>query len=202
MPTKTFMNLSKEKRLRILKAAKKEFSRVPLDKAIIANIVKDAKIPRGSFYQYFESIEDLFVYLIEYMYGVDKKKFVRCMQETNGDFYEALKLNFSNFIDRLKVEENKQFRINTLSTLLTSKNDLSRADVISTINKVDDFIDPEALPIEVKNKKGVAKVLDIIKMIGKQCTEKFISNSTDADEIKHNYNQYIDIVKTGFSNTI
>ena len=51
MPTKTFMNLSKEKRLRILKAAKKEFSRVPLDKAIIANIVKDAKIPRGSFYQ-------------------------------------------------------------------------------------------------------------------------------------------------------
>lgn len=202
MPTKTFMNLSKEKRLRILKAAKKEFSRVPLDKAIIANIVKDAKIPRGSFYQYFESIEDLFVYLIEYMYGVDKKKFVRCMQETNGDFYEALKLNFSNFIDRLKVEENKQFRINTLSTLLTSKNDLSRADIISTINKVDDFIDPEALPIEVKNKKGVAKVLDIIKMIGKQCTEKFISNSTDADEIKHNYNQYIDIVKTGFSNTI
>lgn len=202
MPTKTFMNLSKEKRLRILKAAKKEFSRVPLDKAIIANIVKDAKIPRGSFYQYFESIEDLFVYLIEYMYGVDKKKFVRCMQETNGDFYEALKLNFSNFIDRLKVEENKQFRINTLSTLLTSKNDLSRADIISTINKADDFIDPEALPIEVKNKKGVAKVLDIIKMIGKQCTEKFISNSTDADEIKHNYNQYIDIVKTGFSNTI
>ena len=202
MPTKTFMNLSKEKRLRILKAAKKEFSRVPLDKAIIANIVKDAKIPRGSFYQYFESIEDLFVYLIEYMYGVDKKKFIRCMQETNGDFYEALKLNFSNFIDRLKVEENKQFRINTLSTLLTCKNDLSRADIISTINKVDDFIDPEALPIEVKNKKGVAKVLDIIKMIGKQCTEKFISNSTDADEIKHNYNQYIDIVKTGFSNTI
>ena len=58
------------------------------------------------------------------------------------------------------------------------------------------------MPIEVKNKKGVAKVLDIIKMIGKQCTEKFISNSTDADEIKHNYNQYIDIVKTGFSNTI
>ncbi|MFA5482675.1 MAG: TetR/AcrR family transcriptional regulator, partial [Bacilli bacterium] len=47
MPTNTFINLSKDKRLRILRAAKSEFSRVPLEKAVIANIVKNAKIPRG-----------------------------------------------------------------------------------------------------------------------------------------------------------
>ena len=44
MPTRTFLNLPKEKRLRVLRAAKKEFSRVPLEKAVIANIVKDADI--------------------------------------------------------------------------------------------------------------------------------------------------------------
>lgn len=202
MPTRTFINLSKEKKLRILKAAKKEFSRVPLEKAIIANIVKDAKIPRGSFYQYFESIEDLFMYLINYMYGVDKKKFVKCMQETNGDFYEALKLNFSNLIDRLTVEENRQFRINTISTLFNSKNEETKEELIYTINKADNYIDPEDLPIEVKNKKGVAKVLDIIKMISKQCTQKFISNGSNAEEVKSNYNNYIDLVKTGFGNTL
>ena len=73
MPTKTFFNLPKEKRIRILKAGKKEFSRVPLEKAVIANIAKDASIPRGSFYQYFSSLEDLFSYIIDYMYGFNKK---------------------------------------------------------------------------------------------------------------------------------
>ena len=202
MPTRTFINLPKEKKLRILKAAKKEFSRVPLEKAIIANIVKDAKIPRGSFYQYFESIEDLFMYLINYMYGVDKKKFIKCMQEANGDFYEALKLNFSNLIDRLAVEENRQFRINTISTLFNAKNEETKEELIATINRADNYIDPEDLPVELKNRKGIAKVLDIIKMISKQCTQRFISNGDNAEEAKHNYNNYIDLVKAGFGNTL
>ena len=99
MPTKTFLNLPREKRLRILRAAKKEFSRVPLDKAVIANIVKEADIPRGSFYQYFENIEDLFVYLIHYMYGIDKKQFAKYLREADNDVYEALKMKFANTID-------------------------------------------------------------------------------------------------------
>ena len=74
MPTQTFLKLNKEKKIRILKAAKKEFSRVSIDKAIIANIAKDAGIPRGSFYQYFSSVEDLYMYLIDYLYNSKKKK--------------------------------------------------------------------------------------------------------------------------------
>lgn len=202
MPTKTFTNLPKEKKIRILRAAKKEFSRVPLEKAVIANIVKDAKIPRGSFYQYFDSVDDLFMHLINYMYGVDKKKFVKCMNEANGDFYEALKLNFSNSIDKLEVEANRQFRINVLSTLLNNKNDEMKSELISTINQADNYIDPDQLPVEVKNKKGISKVLDIVKMIEKQCTQRFISDSSNAQEVKNNYNSYIDLVKSGFSNTI
>jgi len=54
MPTETFFNLPKEKQRRILDAAKKEFSRTSLKEASIANVIKDAEIPRGSFYQYFK----------------------------------------------------------------------------------------------------------------------------------------------------
>ena len=38
MPTVTFMNLSKEKKDKIIKAAKKEFSRVPISEVLIKNI--------------------------------------------------------------------------------------------------------------------------------------------------------------------
>ena len=46
MPTDTFFHLPPEKQKRILNAAKKEFSRLPLKDASIANIIKDAEIPR------------------------------------------------------------------------------------------------------------------------------------------------------------
>ena len=47
------------KKNKIIKAAKKEFERVPFEQTSIKNIVEDAEIARGSFYQYFESKEDL-----------------------------------------------------------------------------------------------------------------------------------------------
>ena len=59
MPKETFLKLSEDKKSKIIKAAKKEFKRVPIEQASIKNIVEDAEIARGSFYQYFESKEDL-----------------------------------------------------------------------------------------------------------------------------------------------
>ncbi len=65
MPKETFYNLSEEKRQRIINSAEKEFFRVPLSKASIANIVTRAQIPRGSFYQYFDDLNDLYHYFFE-----------------------------------------------------------------------------------------------------------------------------------------
>ena len=59
MPKETFVKLPEEKKDKIIKAAKKEFERVPFEQTSIKNIANDAEIARGSFYQYFESKEDL-----------------------------------------------------------------------------------------------------------------------------------------------
>ncbi len=59
MPKETFLKLPEEKKHKIIKAAKKEFERVPFEQTSIKNIANDAEIARGSFYQYFESKEDL-----------------------------------------------------------------------------------------------------------------------------------------------
>ena len=37
---------------------------MPIEKALISNIIRDAGIPRGSFYQYFEDIDDAYYYVI------------------------------------------------------------------------------------------------------------------------------------------
>ncbi len=44
MPTNTFLNLSEEKKSKIIDAAKKEFERVPIEQVSIKNIVENAEI--------------------------------------------------------------------------------------------------------------------------------------------------------------
>ena len=65
MPKDTFMNLNEEKREKVEKAMEKEFARATFEKASVSRIVKDAEIPRGSFYQYFEDKEDAIRYIVQ-----------------------------------------------------------------------------------------------------------------------------------------
>jgi AcrR family transcriptional regulator len=71
MPTETFHNLPEEKRLQIEKAAIAEFSANPLRSASINAIVSEAGIAKGSFYQYFENIDDLHGHIVSI---ISKKK--------------------------------------------------------------------------------------------------------------------------------
>ena len=68
MAKQTFLNLPEEKRVKIFNSLKKEFSRVALKDALVSNIVKDAEVPRGSFYEYFEDIDDAcYFVIVEYV---------------------------------------------------------------------------------------------------------------------------------------
>lgn len=65
MPTDTFFRLPTEKRQRIFQAAITEFASHSYKEASINRIIKEAQIPRGSFYQYFDGKEDLFFHIFE-----------------------------------------------------------------------------------------------------------------------------------------
>lgn len=198
MPTKTFFNLSKEKRIRILKAGKKEFSRVPFERAVIANIAKDADIPRGSFYQYFSSLDDLFTYIIDYLYGLSKKKFEAYLLENNNDIFEALKVKFANEIDKLTKAENKQFRVNTITILFNEKKEYPKEFVNYIFNKTS-TIDLDFFPEEYRKKEKFSDFVELIKMVGDNCVQTYLTSEISEDEIKEEYNKYIDFFQVGYS---
>ena len=117
MPTVTFMNLSQEKKDKIIKAAKKEFSRVPISEVLIKNIVEEAEIARGSFYQYFESKEDLLKFLLtEEMEKVDEVA-VRILEETSGDIFEVYIGMYDFFMNHNINEEDKKFHKKVLEMM-------------------------------------------------------------------------------------
>jgi len=66
MPKSTFINLSQEKRERILDTCYLEFSKYNYREASVTRIVAEAGIAKGSIYKYFEDKKDLYQYLIDH----------------------------------------------------------------------------------------------------------------------------------------
>ena len=85
MPSSTFLNLPAEKQEKLLEAATREFSHRPFNEASINQIIKEAGIPRGSFYMYFQDKEDLFRYLIQESMDALLLAFEEILRRCGGD---------------------------------------------------------------------------------------------------------------------
>ena len=89
MCTETFLRLPEEKKNRFLGAAWEEFTRVPFAEASINKIIAGARIPRGSFYQYFTDKEELFFYLLGGMLQHFYEEYNKILDRCKGDIFQA-----------------------------------------------------------------------------------------------------------------
>lgn len=89
MCSETFLRLPEEKRTRFLDAAWNEFSRVPFSEASINKIVRQARIPRGSFYQYFSDKEELFFHLLGGMLEHFLDEYSKVLSLHHGDIFQT-----------------------------------------------------------------------------------------------------------------
>lgn len=100
MPTSTFFRLPEEKKARLIDAAWDEFTSVRLSEVSINRIIHSAHIPRGSFYQYFEDKNDLFLHLL----GDVQRKFLdmleRSLDSAGGDIFSFPPLMFDIALER------------------------------------------------------------------------------------------------------
>lgn len=119
MPTITFFNLNEEKKTRVIKAIKNEFKRAPILDMSVKNIVEEAKIARGSFYQYFITREDAIDYIIEEEIKIEKDKVKKMLEDKNGDFFTA----FYDYLD-MNIDElckDPRYYINVLEYIRSTK---------------------------------------------------------------------------------
>lgn len=100
MPKATFYNLSDEKKGRIFDAALQEFSVRTFSQASLNQIIKNAGIPKGSFYQYFDNKEDLYLYLIE-VASKEKIEILSRVKEMNpdADVFEVIMHTTREFLE-------------------------------------------------------------------------------------------------------
>ena len=100
MPTATFFRLPEEKRKRLIDACWSELTRVRFTDVSINRIITEARIPRGSFYQYFSDKEDLIHYLLDNM----REYFISLLQgilvEARGDLFAMPLMAYDRFISQ------------------------------------------------------------------------------------------------------
>ena len=60
MAKDTFYNLNEDKQDKIFKVLKDEFESKPYNEATVKSIVEKLSIARGSFYQYFDDLEEAY----------------------------------------------------------------------------------------------------------------------------------------------
>lgn len=98
MPTSTFFRLPEEKRARLIEASWEEVSRARFSEMSINRIITAARIPRGSFYQYFEDKEDLIRYLLEDMREYFISLLRNILIEADGDVFAFPLLAYDRFM--------------------------------------------------------------------------------------------------------
>ena len=95
MPNQTFFNLPEKKRQTITELAIAEFANNDYKNASVTKIVKQAKIAKGSFYQYFEDKKELYLYLVN-LASNEKITFLQKAKppESNLSFFPYLRWLF------------------------------------------------------------------------------------------------------------
>lgn len=199
MPKQTFFNLPEQKRKTLLEAAEREFTRVPIFEASIANIIKIANIPRGSFYQYFEDKEDLYFYLLDEKLKEGRQDFIGVLKKHNGDIIDALTEMYNRFLVKLPDEEEHNFLKNAF-LYATHKVENSLMDMFDfTLNnerlkEISDLIDTQRLNIKENDLYHILQIVTAVAF--RNFLEKISKKMTDEEAIKH-FTYEMDLIKYG-----
>lgn len=179
MPKETFLKLSKEKQQKIIKSAKKEFARAPIENVSIKNIVEDADIARGSFYQYFESKEDLLIYILKENSEELNNKLRNKLKEINGNIFELYVFLYDSmieeFIDNSDQELFRQIFINLKSSdenVFDLVKKTKPQDIIEYYEQID------KTKLNITNHEDLVIICDMLNAITRRAVIKNFKNKS------------------------
>lgn len=198
MPTNTFLNLPKNKQNIIIEASIKEFKRALLIDASINKIIKDAGISRGSFYNYFTDINDLYIYSVN-NYKKDLIEIIKkVLIETDGDLIEGTKIIYDKIINFCSKDKDlfKNIFLNfNYNVSIRNKNycdDLENkyklVELMSTINKQN---------LKINNEEELFLIIDIITGFVVHGLIEIFLDDKYKEIIKEKLEKQLEILKRG-----
>ena len=186
MPSQTFVNLPPEKQARIIQAAKEEFSQYSFYDASINRIIKEAHIPRGSFYRYFENKEDLFLFLLNEYKSEISDQISNMVHNQAGDFFAPHFMLFDYITNKAMEPAHSKFLINvfTRTDIKLAEHLMSFADTREMEEQQETLMKMvvETSLLRFNNKEDVLHVIAILRTI---TFNQIILALKDLSNVKH-----------------
>lgn len=201
MPKDTFNKLQIDKKNRITEAILKEVSRTSFESVNIQNIIKDAKIPRGSFYQYFEDKMDMYGYIMNVIRMKKGIYFKDLFESSNLSFIERIEAIYIAGI-KFKYDHPELVKAGEymLQSPLFMDNPLVSEGVEQMISLYESWI------IKDQKQKLINDQLDsrllatmMMELLNKMTIDSFIHHKMDEASYENSIKMMIDIFKRGIS---
>jgi AcrR family transcriptional regulator len=196
MPTETFYNLPDDKKNKIILAAKHEFTENVLLKARVSNIIKRAGIPRGSFYQYFEDLEDLYYFVIDELFDNFYNE-GKGHSEVTSDLFEFALYSFEYDYNAYSNDKRHQFVMNVLKSISNNEEYVRRFQT-KRINYIQSILNTMDLSkIRFKEQEDLIKMYQMIQDIKRNVIRKSMIDNMSKEEAIVELKWYLDILKNG-----
>ena len=182
MPKETFLKLSKEKQQKVINAAKKEFARVPIENVSIKNIVEEADIARGSFYQYFESKEDLLIYILKENSEKLNIKLKKEVSKTNGDIFKLYIFLYDSMLEEFTGNSDQDLFRQIFINLKSSDENIF--DIVKNIkpqNIIDYYEQIDKTNLNIESYEDLIIVCDMLSAITRRALIKNFKNKSKED---------------------
>lgn len=198
MPSETFFNLSYAKRTHIEEAAKQVFLTKPYQQVTVSSIVKAAGIPRGSFYQYFTDLDDVYHHLFQ---AVIERFTVHSEQQIyaykGNTIFEYMSATFESDYDFLKQSDyftlmKKFYQARDFLGLNIDIMDKRNQIVLKTMFKHLNFDQ-----LSHHSKARIIKIIKLLSHVKYHHISKIIKNSASFQEAYDDYQFYLTVMKEG-----
>ncbi|MCI8444226.1 MAG: TetR/AcrR family transcriptional regulator [Clostridia bacterium] len=196
MPKETFFHLKPEKREKIEEALIHEFSRGSFEEASISHIVLEAKIPRGSFYQYFEDKEDAIKYIIQKFLMLEHKKIYHFLIETQGNLFETSLKIYDYMVEQSTKNTNVILAKNILQELRKSNiNIFDHHDGTQYKEQTYKILNQEILNLE--KEEEIKYMMKILTIVTRTAAVEVITKKITQEEGRKELIKQLEILKKG-----
>ena len=152
MPSDAFFRLPEVKRAHLVKVLQEEIERAGYDGFSIPNVLRNSGISRGSFYQYFQNKDEVFLYLTSCYYRDILQYTVKLLEENGGDFFDAMEQSYRYAVRMLLYKGSSTYRRNLFCNIhvfeLLWKPEKRSEGLFVYLDKVRSLVDRSRLNIE------------------------------------------------------
>jgi AcrR family transcriptional regulator len=200
MPTNTFYNLANEKQDKLMDAAIKEFSKFSIYKSSINRILADAKIPKGSFYQYFHDKAEFYWYTINTVVKDQLTPYDTLLEDCNGDLFVVEERQLNEIIDLLQ-----DYRFSSLlrNMFLYSYHEMKQK--VFDQSEVDFslmyqiHVNHQKEKYKVKDEHDFQAFYDMLRTLSNACILGVVSNQYSEEYAKEVYKKQLQYIKDGLA---